>query len=167
MSNFWARKLAATQPPPRPTGTVTGSTQNRPWWSSGSPPAAPEPTYAPQEELPPGAAPGHHVIQPSEINLRKLPSTMQRDSCPSCDSPDYFAATPNTRKRCFGCGYPLLHTTSGMSSTTKGERGTPARQVSNMTVTNESGRIIGSTHASAGAGGEGNYYPQDTRAGSL
>lgn len=162
-SNFWARKLAGNQPPQQASPVQQPS--GLPWWMTPSRVISPPvPAERPEE-----APEGHHVIQPSEINLRKLPSSFQQDRCPTCDSPDYFSPTPVTRKRCFSCGYPLMQSGSGMSNTESVGRGkgTPARQVSNMTLTSESGMVIGRTAASAGAQGQGNYNPTDTRAGHL
>lgn len=163
--NFWARKLGAQNPPPaRPAPPADTS---RPWWSSA--PSQP----AQLTGTPFGAQPavqnvpeGHHVITPDEIDMRKLPSTNQREECPGCGSGNYFAPLGTRKQRCFDCGYPVIHTTSGMGGK-GGTPGTPARQVSSMTMTDPSGRVMGKVPAASGYRGQSTYNPQNPDAGRV
>lgn len=57
------------------------------------------------------------------------------DRCPGCGSGNYGGADPNSRKRCYDCGYPITQSGSGMGTGIVGQGGqaagpaTPATQV--------------------------------------
>lgn len=61
--------------------------------------------------------------------------TPQAERCPGCGSGNYGGATPEARKRCYDCGYPLVQSGSGMGRGVVGQGGqpsgpaTPAKQV--------------------------------------
>lgn len=105
MSDFWSRKLGGAQ---------YGRSGRREY---GTPPApAPVPQAAPEPE---NYAPikAQHLRQSS-------------GSCPNCDSGDYIRAGENYKPRCYSCGYPVLHSTSGMVATKSDPRKVkPARQL--------------------------------------
>lgn len=75
-------------------------------------------------------APAHVVSQPSPAPPQQQPKQQprpvrQEEQCPSCYSGNYMAATPNSQKRCFDCGYPLVQSGSGVGST---QSDAPAKQ---------------------------------------
>jgi hypothetical protein len=79
------------------------------------------------------------------IDRRKFQSQVQDiGTCPSCGSANYFKVS-GSKPRCYECGYPVRHTTSGMTATSDGTPARPARQVSTAN----------------------NYNPQNTVAGRL
>jgi hypothetical protein len=61
--------------------------------------------------------------------------TPQAERCPGCGSGNYGGATPESRKRCYDCGYPLQQSGSGMGTGIVSQGGTasgpaqPSRQV--------------------------------------
>lgn len=85
MSNsWWANKLGTPQP-----------TQSRP-------PVAP-PSQAPMTQYQPPQYP------------QSVPQTYKPSaSCPNCGSGNYGGNTPESRARCYDCGYPLQQSGSGV-----------------------------------------------------
>ena len=79
------------------------------------PQAGPQPTYVPraQESTP-------DVGQSSYPS--PTPAVPRGDRCPGCGSGNYGGATPEARKRCYDCGYPIQQSGSGMG---KGITGGP------------------------------------------
>lgn len=61
--------------------------------------------------------------------------TPQAERCPGCGSGNYGGATPESRKRCYDCGYPIQQSGSGIGNGIVGQGGQasgpaqPARQV--------------------------------------
>lgn len=172
-SNFWARKLAERDPKPP---VRQAPNPNVPWWSSGPTQAAAPPpaqiTGTPNYSEPTGytgVPDGHKVIQPADINLRRFQSLNQADGCPDCGGSNYFGPSPNARKRCFDCGYPIVQSTSGVSNVgaSGGQAGTPARQAARMTITDGQGRVLGTTEAATGYKGQSTYNPKDPQAGRI
>ena len=56
------------------------------------------------------------------------------DRCPGCGSGNYGGATPEARKRCYDCGYPIQQSGTGVGKGVVGGQpgggpATPARQV--------------------------------------
>lgn len=47
--------------------------------------------------------------------------------CPNCSSGDYVKGVGMNRPRCYSCGYPVLHSTSGAVATNR-KKAAPARQ---------------------------------------
>lgn len=167
--SFWAKKIAdeMPKPPPAPRSPLT------PWWS---PPPAYQPPQQPAQSQPAypeqQAKPGETVIQPSDINLNRFQSIKAQSLCPGCGSSNYMtvsdARSMRPVTRCFDCGYPVVQTTSGMSNVSgTGGGSAPARQTSTMTITSDSGRVLGTTQAATGAKGQSNYNPQNVSAGRL
>jgi len=70
-------------------------------------PAGPEPTYVPQVQNP-----TPNVGQYSYPSA--TPAIPRGDRCPGCGSGNYGGATPEARKRCYDCGYPITQSGSGM-----------------------------------------------------
>lgn len=109
MSDFWSRKLGGPQygrSGRREYGT--SSLAHTPAPAPPAPPAPPE-NYAP--------AKAQHLRETT-------------GACPNCGSGDYIKAGENYKARCYGCGYPLLHTTSGMVATERDQTAvTPSRQL--------------------------------------
>lgn len=169
-SNFWARKLAERDPKPP---VRQAPNPNVPWWSSGPTQQAPQPppmgTIAPAPAQTAQVPDGHKVITPNDINLRRFQSLNQADGCPDCGGSNYFGPSPNARKRCFDCGYPIVQSTSGVSNVgaSGGQAGTPARQAARMTITDGQGRVLGTTEAATGYKGQSTYNPKDPQAGRI
>lgn len=104
-SNWWAKKLG--NPEPQPTATPRY--------------VAPQPaTYA--QPTQPQYPPSQQV-------------TPQASRCPGCGSANYGGATPESRARCYDCGYPIQQSGSGVGRGIISQGGdssgpaTPARQV--------------------------------------
>ena len=66
-----------------------------------------QPTYVPQVQNPTPS-----VVQPSYPPA--TPAIPRGDRCPGCGSGNYGGATPEARKRCYDCGYPITQSGSGM-----------------------------------------------------
>jgi hypothetical protein len=75
------------------------------------------------------------VYQPPQ---QSYPTTQQQapigELCPECRSGNYGGATPEARKRCYDCGYPIQQSGSGLGKgITSGPQPTgspvPAKQV--------------------------------------
>lgn len=110
MPGFWERAVGAANPP----APARDQAPLDAWWAP-RPPAAETPR--PQSAPPPVPA------EPP----RQAQSASAVDRCPACSSGDYFQPTPETKPRCYTCGYPVLHSTSGMVSTDR-TPAKPARQ---------------------------------------
>ncbi|MCZ0981892.1 hypothetical protein O1L60_31270 [Streptomyces diastatochromogenes] len=101
MSNFWNKHLGAPAPayqPPAPTYQQ------------------PATQHQPQHEQPAPAP-------------RQAAHARNSEMCPECGGSNYFAVPtePRAGKRCYECGYPKLHSTSGLNIKSEGQA-TPARQ---------------------------------------
>jgi hypothetical protein len=153
--SFWARRIREEMPQPvkQPVESPQGAWWQQPVLNSSRP----------IEELQ-----GPAQAQPDPF--MGSPASHPANRCPGCGSGNY--ANVNSRDpraihkvyRCFDCGYPVVQSTSGMGNHAgSGQKGTPARQITQMTVTSETGRVLGTTEAASGV--HNNYHPQDTRAG--
>jgi len=108
MSNadWWAKKIAT--PEPRPVMPQV-------------PLAQPQPATYVQPQQP--QYPPSQQVRP------------QADRCPGCGSGNYGGSTPESRKRCYDCGYPIQQSGSGIGQGIVGQGGQasgaaqPARQV--------------------------------------
>jgi hypothetical protein len=88
MSNsWWTNKLNGQQPPQQ-------SQQLAPYQ---------RPVYQPQ---PVPQAPQQPQVLPQ--------SAMTASRCPGCGSGNYGGATPESRPRCYDCGYPITQSGTGM-----------------------------------------------------
>ena len=88
----------------------------------------PAPVYA--------APPPAQYAQPQQPqNPPSQQMTPQAERCPGCGSGNYGGATPESRKRCYDCGYPIQQSGSGVGTGIIGSGGqasgpaTPAVQV--------------------------------------
>lgn len=87
---------------------------NQNWWAQklGGQPVAPiytQPVQQPQQPQP-------NNLIPNGQNNNNTPPVVARISerCPGCGSSNYGGATPESRKRCYDCGYPIVQSGSGM-----------------------------------------------------
>jgi hypothetical protein len=82
-------------------------------------PQAPAPRYvAPQPAT--YAQPQQPQYPPSQQ------TTPQAERCPGCGSGNYGGATPEARKRCYDCGYPIQQSGSGVGKGVVGNGGQPS-----------------------------------------
>lgn len=107
MSNadWFARKLGL-QPQPQQTST---------------------PNYVPQ-------APQQPYVPQNNSYPVQTPAVPMGERCPGCGSGNYGGASPESRKRCYDCGYPITQSGSGMGrGITSGPQASgpaqPAKQV--------------------------------------
>lgn len=108
-------------------------TNNADWWAKklGNPPApAPVMPQVPMAQ----PMPATYQQPPQPQYPPTVQVTPQAERCPGCGSGNYGGATPEARKRCYDCGYPLVQSGSGMGRGIVGQGGTasaaqPARQV--------------------------------------
>lgn len=104
---------------------------NSDWWSKKLGTPAPKPVM-PQVPL---AQPQPAVYQapPQPQYPPSVQVTPQAERCPGCGSNNYGGATPESRKRCYDCGYPLVQSGSGMGRGVVGNSSSgpaqPAKQV--------------------------------------
>lgn len=105
MSDFWRSRIGAGRPAPRQeVAQPQPYIQQQPQQA----PQGPEPSMAP----------------PQATHLRN-----QAGECPNCGPDgDYVKAPGMNKARCYTCGYPVLHSTSGAVATTR-KKATPARQI--------------------------------------
>jgi hypothetical protein len=83
------------------------------WWASklGGQPTT---TSAPAQ-----ASPQYQMPQSQPVPTQQppfIPSQQQSFRCPGCGSGNYGGATPEARKRCYDCGYPLQQSGSGIGT---------------------------------------------------
>lgn len=102
MSNFWNKHLGAPAPAYQPPA--------QPYQQ----PMAQYPAQFEQQAPPPPRQAAH---------------ARNSEMCPECGGSNYFAipTEPRAGKRCYECGYPKLHSTSGLTIKSEG-KATPARQ---------------------------------------
>ena len=95
------------------------STSN--WWASKLGNNNPQPQQPPStQSLPP-----QYVQQ----NVPQIPQPVRAETCPNCNSGNYGKMTPETRARCYDCGYPLVQQGSGIGTTSSSNGpAQPARQ---------------------------------------
>lgn len=157
--SYWSRR-AGILPDERPPGIHPGERINispsSPWWKYSSPVATQPVPAQPQE-------PQH--------DFSKAMHLKRSSNCPQCGSGDYMTLGQVSsrsgsfeHKRCFACGYPAVQSMSGMASISN-KPGQPTKQVSMMNITNDQGRILGSTQAASGTAST--YNPTDVRAGRI
>lgn len=114
------------------------------WWANKlgtQQPAQPVPPLQPQQPAQPYVPPTINVGQTNTPPVAYTPM----DRCPGCGSGNYGGATPESRKRCYDCGYPIQQSGSGVSGV-RGPRAEgpvqPAKQVHSGNNFNPQG-IIG------------------------
>lgn len=103
------------------------SSQN--WWASklGGQPSAPAPIQQPRPQQP-------NLIPAGQNNSTPPVVASPSERCPGCGSFNYGGATPESRKRCYDCGYPIVQSGSGLGKgITSGPQASgpaqPAKQV--------------------------------------
>lgn len=123
MSDFWTRKLGNPQ---------FGRTGRQELASYPQQPATPAQTPYPQQPAQPYAPPGAQ-------HLRQHIGT-----CPACDSADYVRPGLTAQPRCYTCGYPVLHSTSGVTVPKGGDQRKikPARQIAMSTESGFNPKLI-------------------------
>jgi hypothetical protein len=90
-SNWWANKLGTT-PAPQPQ-------QVQPAYQPQVPLQQTQPQFQqPQQQYPPS--------QQIQVSAR----------CPGCGSGNYGGASPESRPRCYDCGYPISQSGSGVGT---------------------------------------------------
>lgn len=103
MSDFWSRRLGNGRPAPRQEVA-----QPQPQQYQQQAPQSVEPSLAP----------------PQAAHLRDTTG-----HCPNCGPDgDYVQAPGMAKPRCYTCGYPVLHSTSGVVATDR-RKAKPARQL--------------------------------------
>lgn len=115
MSDFWARAIGAAHPP----APARDQAPLDAWWA----PPRPAPLREVIDSHLPQSPPKEDAPAP-----RQAQSASATDRCPHCGSGDYFRPSLETKPRCYTCGYPVLHSTSGMMST-EATAAKPARQI--------------------------------------
>jgi hypothetical protein len=99
------------------------------WWANKVSQQAP----VTQQQSQPAPRPYQPPTQP-----QNYPPVQQQvpmgDRCPGCGSGNYGGATPEARKRCYDCGYPIQQSGTGVGKGVVGGQpngglATPARQV--------------------------------------
>lgn len=90
-SSWWADKLGAQQPATRPAQPATYA--QPPSYPSQTPPAA---------------------VSAASDGRRLPASAMSPERCPNCSSGNYGKMTPESKARCYDCGYPLTQSGTGM-----------------------------------------------------
>lgn len=163
MSNFWANKLGGAAPAaPAPAAMPPQQYQQQPqqqggpWWANPyyTPPGQQQQTV-PQQGYQQGY-PQPEVDEPEPesiseaLHSRRMPKKAkvlrQKDTCPDCDSGNYFRpeGMPNAMQQCYDCGYNARfhQMTAGLPSQ-QGEASTPSKQI-----------------ASGGARGRSNFNPK-------
>lgn len=82
------------------------------WWASKLGAQAPTQQSRPPV-MPPSALPMTQYTPPQQTP--GLPASATKSSnCPNCGSGNYGGNTPESRARCYDCGYPLQQSGSGM-----------------------------------------------------
>ena len=81
-------------------------------------------TPAPRQDIPsvPMQQPAYQQPQMPQAQQPQMPP-VQLDRCPGCGSSNYGGATPESRKRCYDCGYPIQQSGSGVGTGIVGQGG--------------------------------------------
>jgi hypothetical protein len=116
------------------------------WWANkmtgqpSMPAPAPTPQYPPQTPYNPAPQQPLPTQQPLQTHQPR-----QAMFCPGCGSGNYGSVTPESKARCYDCGYPIQQSGSGVGTGIPQQGGgpaTPARQISTQNNYNPQG-IIG------------------------
>ena len=106
---------------------------NADWWSKKMGEVAPRPVMPQVPLAQPQPATYVQPQQPQYPPSQQIRPTADR--CPGCGSGNYGGATPEARKRCYDCGYPIQQSGSGIGQGIVGQGGQasgpaqPTRQV--------------------------------------
>lgn len=98
-NNFWAKRLGT--PAPQQQQTVAP----QPWWANSS--VTPTMTQPARQPV------NHGPVMGNDYSTTRAESAKLSERCPDCGSDYYFSATPNTMRRCYDCGYPVVQSASG------------------------------------------------------
>jgi hypothetical protein len=122
-SNWWADKLGTPAPTSRPS---------------------PTPPYTPPPPVPYNPVPQPNTTPQEAPRLPQSAITASR--CPGCGSGNYGSVTPESKARCYDCGYPVVQSGSGLGKGIQGAGASgpakPARQSTTANNFNPQG-IIG------------------------
>jgi ribosomal protein S27E len=102
------------------------------WWANKMGTSAPVPP------TPPVSVPQTPVYNPVPQQPQEPPrlpqSAVAASRCPGCGSGNYGSSDPNTKARCYDCGYPIQQSGSGLGTGITGNQASgpaqPARQIS-------------------------------------
>ena len=96
------------------------SSQN--WWANklGAQPAAPQ--HQGPSWIRPMQQPQPNLIPNGQNNSTPPVVASPIERCPGCGSGNYGGATPEARKRCYDCGYPLVQSGSGLGKGINGPK---------------------------------------------
>lgn len=104
-ADWWANKLGTQQPVSNPQG---------PSW------------IRPMQQQ-------RNLIPDGQKNNTPPVVATPTEKCPGCGSSNYGGATPEARKRCYDCGYPIVQSGSGLGKGINGPKADgpaqPAKQV--------------------------------------
>jgi hypothetical protein len=149
--SFWSTQLGGAPAPVAPAApsAYPGGWSPSPYFQRPAVQAPTSPQVAPQQ---PEQQQGWGTIQGS---IKKARSASLTDTCPECNSGDYFrpVGNPNAMIQCYSCGYNprFAHMTAGGGLPSDASSpAQPARQI-------EGG----------GLGGRSQYQPQNIAAGRL
>jgi hypothetical protein len=81
------------------------------WWANKL--GTPQPTQSRPPVAPPSQAP-MTSYQPPQYQPSVPQTYKPTSSCPNCGSGNYGGNTPESRARCYDCGYPLQQSGSGV-----------------------------------------------------
>jgi len=111
-NNWWSQKLGGAQPRSTPP--------TQPYQPPQQAPVQPQQPQQPQQYAPPQQEP------------RTPASARQSGSCPGCGSGNYGQVTPESRARCYDCGYPITQSGTGVAGVRQPTGGAvqPAKQLS-------------------------------------
>jgi hypothetical protein len=123
VNDFWSRKLGGAQ---------YGRSGRREYGTLPAHTPAPVPAPAPFTPAP------EHYAPAKAAHLRATTG-----ACPNCGSGDYIRPGENYKPRCYTCGYPVLHETSGMVATERDQsKVPPTRQLAMSRTSNFSPQTI-------------------------
>ncbi len=98
------------------------------WWSkklTGQPASYP-PVAQPAPQVPQQfQQPIQQPVQPQQPRLPQSATATSR--CPGCGSGNYGGATPESRPRCYDCGYPITQSGTGVPGINQGQAPGPTQ----------------------------------------
>ena len=97
------------------------------WWANklaGQPPSYP-PVQQPVYQQPVQQQPVYQPPMPQQ--QPQFPPSAASSRCPGCGSGNYGGATPESRARCYDCGYPITQSGTGVKGINQGQSSGPAQ----------------------------------------
>lgn len=122
MADFWDQFLPHNQPQQPAPQQAQQPGEPVPWWDRTLAPQQPVQQPVPQPQQPvQQTQPQPEQEEGAEAMQRVQWAKQRQETCPSCGSTDYGShpSEPKARPRCFGCGFPISQSGSGV--TLKGE----------------------------------------------